>query len=145
MPSVLRDAKLRCVTQVQKYEKGVNRISPARLAAIASLLEVSRRATGRPKPMKPLALSDDQLTAVMRASLPLSPDDRGAFLQQVAAALQGQPIGHGSVHRIVAQVKRKFFEAPTVFERRLPQVQPRTSFDRKWSGSHAALARSQCF
>ena len=80
--------------------------------------------------MKPLALSDDQLTAVMRAATPLA-GDRGVFLQEVAAALQGQPIGDGTVFRVVAEVQRRYFEAPTVFERRIPAVQRAPGIDRR--------------
>ena len=37
-------------------------------------------------PTGPLRLTDDQLTAVLRAAEPLAVGDRGAFLQEVAAA-----------------------------------------------------------
>ena len=51
----------------------------------------------------PLRLTDDQLTAVLRAAEPLAIGDRGAFLQDVAAALKGQELGDGTVYRTIAQ------------------------------------------
>ena len=38
--------------------------------------------------MSPIALSDEQLTAVMAAAAPLAPADRGPFLEAVAASLR---------------------------------------------------------
>jgi hypothetical protein len=43
-----------------------------------------------------IALSDDQLDAVMRAAAPLAPADRGRFLEAVAARLRGRVIGDGN-------------------------------------------------
>jgi hypothetical protein len=60
----------------------------------------------------PLALSDQQLTTIMDAAKPLPPRQRAAFLETVAVALCGQPIGDGTVHRVVAQVQRQFFDPP---------------------------------
>jgi hypothetical protein len=37
----------------------------------------------------PLALSDEQLSAIMGAAMPVAPADRAAFLEAVAAALGG--------------------------------------------------------
>jgi hypothetical protein len=65
-----------------------------------------------PMPNSPLRLTDDQLTAVVRAAEPLAVGDRGAFLQDVAAALQGQELGDGMVYRAVAQVQRKYYDPP---------------------------------
>jgi hypothetical protein len=63
-------------------------------------------------PNGPLRLTDDQLAAVMRAAEPLAVGDRGAFLLDVAAALQGQELGDGTVYRVIAQVQRRYFDAP---------------------------------
>jgi hypothetical protein len=60
----------------------------------------------------PLRLTDDQLTAVLRAAEPLAVGDRSAFLQDVAAALQGQELGDGAVYRTVAQVQRRYYDPP---------------------------------
>ena len=62
--------------------------------------------------MPPIALTDEQLAAVMRACGPLRPDARGAFLEAVAAALQGREIGDGSVGRAIAVAQRQFFDPP---------------------------------
>jgi hypothetical protein len=60
-----------------------------------------------------IRLSDEQLSAIMRAAQPLAPADRGAFLQAVAAALRSHPeIGDGAVHRAVAEVQRQYFRPP---------------------------------
>src|SRR6476619_5420280 len=61
---------------------------------------------------EPLRLTDDQLAAVLRAAEPLAIGDRGAFLQDVAAALQGQELGDGAVYRTVAQVQRQYYDPP---------------------------------
>jgi hypothetical protein len=63
-------------------------------------------------PDRPLRLTDDQLAAVLRAAEPLAVGDRGAFLQDVAAALQGQELGDGTVYRVVAQVQRRYYDPP---------------------------------
>ena len=83
--------------------------------------------TVEPRSMKPIALSDDQLTAIMRAAAPLPPADRGLFLEEVARELQSQPtIGDGVVGRVCAEVQRAYLQPPMVFERRIPNVQPHT-------------------
>jgi hypothetical protein len=61
---------------------------------------------------RPLSLSDEQLSALLRAAGPLPPDLRSPFLAAVAHALRDVPIGDGSVHRIVREVQREFFRAP---------------------------------
>ena len=65
-------------------------------------------------PAGPLRLTDDQLTAVMRAAQPLAVDDRGAFLQDVATALRDQELGDGTVYRTIVQVQQKYFDPPTI-------------------------------
>ena len=57
--------------------------------------------------MPPIALTDAQLAAVMRAAEPLAPGDRSAFLETVAGLLQGQAIGDGAVHRACADAPTK--------------------------------------
>jgi len=64
--------------------------------------------------MGPLKLTDDQLSAVMRAAAPLAPFQREQFLQELAAALQGQQeIGDGALYRAIREVQRKHFDSPT--------------------------------
>jgi hypothetical protein len=61
--------------------------------------------------MGPLKLTDDQLSAVMRAAAPLAPFQREQFLQELAAALQGQQeIGDGALYRAIREVQRKHFD-----------------------------------
>ena len=60
--------------------------------------------------MSPIALTDDELTAVMAAARPLDRDQRDAFLQAVAAELRkpGGAVGPGTVYRVCAELQRKF-------------------------------------
>ena len=69
-----------------------------------------------PSPMPPIALTDSQLDAIVRASQPLAPVDRGKFLEAVAEALRGRVIGDGAVYLAIAEAQRKYF-APPVLER----------------------------
>jgi hypothetical protein len=68
-------------------------------------------------PDGPLRLTDDQLAAVLRAAEPLAIGDRGAFLQDVAAALQGQELGDGTVYRAIAQAQRQYYDPPILTPR----------------------------
>lgn len=63
-------------------------------------------------PMPPIRLSDSELDAVMAAARPLPVARRDAFLQAVAAELQGRQIGPDLVHRICAEVQREYFDPP---------------------------------
>jgi len=60
----------------------------------------------------PLALSDDQLSAVMRAAGTLNVADRDDFLRVVAAALAGRELGDGLVGRVCAEAQKRFFRPP---------------------------------
>jgi hypothetical protein len=66
--------------------------------------------------MSPIKLTDSELDAVMRAAEPLEPHQRDAFLQAVAAELShlGDQIGPGSVHRVVRQLQRQYFDPPAL-------------------------------
>jgi hypothetical protein len=62
---------------------------------------------------RPLALTDDQKTALLRASAPLDRDLREPFLHAVARALQGrEPLGDGEVFRTIREVQREFWHPP---------------------------------
>jgi len=62
---------------------------------------------------RPLALSDSELTHIMAACRPLSPADRDAFLQHIAAALAALPmLGDGVVARTVREVFKQHWKAP---------------------------------
>jgi hypothetical protein len=57
------------------------------------------------------SLSQPELTLLRQPSAE-EIGDRGAFLQDVAAALQGQELGDGMVYRVVAQVQRRYYDPP---------------------------------
>jgi hypothetical protein len=60
-----------------------------------------------------LALSDDELAAVMNAAAPLDRDLSAAFVEAVAAELAKiSETGPGVVHRICAATQRQFFTPP---------------------------------
>jgi hypothetical protein len=72
--------------------------------------------------MLPLALTDDQMTAVLHAAQPLAPKVRGAFLEAMAQALQAQPmLGDGVVHRVIAATQRQFYDPPWSAELHAPR------------------------
>jgi hypothetical protein len=58
--------------------------------------------------MRPLALSDRQLTILRDAAEPLHPRDRGAFLQTVAELLDGEEIGDGAIARAAREAQRRY-------------------------------------
>ena len=66
--------------------------------------------------MPPLRLSDSELDAVMAAARPLDRDQRDQFLQAVAVELRkaGGAVGPGTVHRICAELQRRFMLAPEI-------------------------------
>jgi hypothetical protein len=74
--------------------------------------------------MGPIALTDEQLTAVFEAARPLAVRDRDAFLQTVAELLQARrEIGDGDVHRAVVTAQRRFWgsaRSPTSACSRIP-------------------------
>jgi hypothetical protein len=73
--------------------------------------------------MSPIALTDSQLDAVMAAAAPLAPGDRSAFLQDLAVALRDHPeIGDGLLHRVVADVQRRHWDAPIEAARHQPRA-----------------------
>jgi hypothetical protein len=62
---------------------------------------------------RPLALTDDQMSALLRAAQPLDRDLREPFLLAVARALQGrEPLGDGLVFRTIKEVQREFWHPP---------------------------------
>ena len=58
---------------------------------------------------KPIQLSDSQLEQILRAAAPLAPNDRSAFLADVAEALRGQALGDGGVFRIIREIQGRYF------------------------------------
>jgi hypothetical protein len=56
----------------------------------------------------PIPLSQPQFLAIANAAAALYPGDRDAFVAEVAAALDGQPIGDGSIGRAIRAVQGRF-------------------------------------
>jgi hypothetical protein len=60
-----------------------------------------------------IRLTDSQLDAIFRAARPLRVADRDAFLQDVAAALQGRSkIGDGDIHRAIVTAQKRHWDPP---------------------------------
>jgi len=63
--------------------------------------------------MKPIRLTDDELSHVFESARPIPIDRRDAFLQSVAAQLRGcVEVGPGTVHRAIEQAQRAHFDPP---------------------------------
>jgi hypothetical protein len=63
--------------------------------------------------MAPLKLTDEQLTAMMRAAQPLAVQDRDPFLRDVAAALAALPeLDDGVAFRTICEIQRRHFDPP---------------------------------
>jgi hypothetical protein len=63
--------------------------------------------------MKPLALSDSDLDAIMTACRPLQPRDRDQFLKDIAVELASLPmLGEGAVYRAIATVQKRHWDPP---------------------------------
>lgn len=62
---------------------------------------------------KPIALSDEQMSAIWAAAMPLDVKVRGAFLEDVAKEISRHPIlGDGLLHRLIMVIQRKHFDPP---------------------------------
>jgi hypothetical protein len=62
---------------------------------------------------RPLALSDAQIASIMALARPLSPDQRTAFLEMLAAKLNGRrELGDGQLYQICRQLQRELFSPP---------------------------------
>jgi hypothetical protein len=72
--------------------------------------------------MRPIALSDDQMSALLAAAHPLPPDSRSAFLAACACELAKLPaIGDGALHRVIMQVQRQYFDPPDLSHEHAPR------------------------
>jgi hypothetical protein len=60
----------------------------------------------------PIALTDNQLSMIMRHAEPLPAADRSKYLHRVASLLHGQEIGDGVVARAARQAQGELFRAP---------------------------------
>jgi hypothetical protein len=63
---------------------------------------------------QPLVVTDDELSHIFQAAMPIALDRRDALLEQVAGLLRGctGPIGLGTVHRAIEQAQRLYFNPP---------------------------------
>jgi hypothetical protein len=59
-------------------------------------------------------MTDDELSHIFQAAMPITLDRRDAFLEQVAGLLRGctGPIGPGTVYRAIEQAQRLYFDPP---------------------------------
>jgi hypothetical protein len=61
----------------------------------------------------PIRLTDDELSAVLRAARPIAVDRRDAFLQAVALTLQNcTELGPGTVFRAIAAAQKQYLDPP---------------------------------
>jgi hypothetical protein len=68
--------------------------------------------TGRHPTPTPLALSDAQITTTMGLARPLQPQQRTAFLEMIAAKLNGRrEIGDGQLHPAVRRATAETFRS----------------------------------
>jgi hypothetical protein len=56
----------------------------------------------------PLAFSDEQIDAIMRAAGPLAPGDRTGFLEEIAAKV----LGDGLVFRAIREAQARYLDPP---------------------------------
>jgi hypothetical protein len=71
---------------------------------------------------RPIALTDDQMSALLAAAHPLPPVSRSAFLEACAVELAKLPmIGDGVVHRVAMLVQRQYFDAPDLSHEHAPR------------------------
>ena len=64
-------------------------------------------------PAPPLALTDSQITTIMQLVRPLLPAQRTAFLELLAAKLNGKrEIGEGELYQICRELQRQYFDPP---------------------------------
>jgi hypothetical protein len=81
----------------------------------------------------PLALSDDEYSAVQAAAAPIHPLQRDAFLKALAVELERHPvIGPGLVHRCAADLQKTF--GVTAHSETLLPAEPRQLRERQAGG-----------
>jgi hypothetical protein len=64
--------------------------------------------------MPPLALTDQQIDIIRRASEPLPLRDRGPFLETVATLLDGVKLSDGMVARAAREAQRLYRDLPNL-------------------------------
>jgi hypothetical protein len=64
---------------------------------------------------RPIAVSDQQLSAIMNACEPLQPMERSAFLAALAHQLSGySDVGDGELHRLIRELLRQTWRPPEI-------------------------------
>jgi hypothetical protein len=73
---------------------------------------------------KPISLTDDQLSTVMKAAEPLDPHRRSAFLVALATMLRSepQPVGDGSLGRAIRFLQHEFRDPMCVAAKHQPHT-----------------------
>jgi hypothetical protein len=72
--------------------------------------------------MRPIRLSDEELSHVLQAARPLPVEGRDSFLQEVATLLGACPdAGPGDVMRAIAVAQRRHFDPPELEHQGLPR------------------------
>jgi hypothetical protein len=72
--------------------------------------------------LKPIALSEAQMLALLAASHPLPAPARPAFLEACAKEIAAMPeLGDGVLHRTIVRVQRMYFYPPDL-DGRMPRV-----------------------
>jgi hypothetical protein len=62
--------------------------------------------------MQALSFTDEQLSALMRAATPIPPADRTAFLEEIAAKLEGKILGDRLVFRAIRETQGRYLNPP---------------------------------
>ena len=82
----------------------------------------------------PIALTDDQLTQVMRHAAVLHPQMRRVFVEHLAYELRGRTIGDGVVFRACAKVLKESGHNAAALERHRGVLRPTSKGDRGRQG-----------
>ena len=75
--------------------------------------------------MQALSFTDEQLDALLRAATPIPPADRTAFLEEIAAKLDGKTIGDGVVFRVIREIQGHYLDPPQKARTRLAGLSAR--------------------
>ena len=62
----------------------------------------------------PLSFSAEELDLLLALAQPIPPAQRSAFLDAVAAAIEGQASGPGLVHQTARRIQREFWTPPAI-------------------------------
>jgi len=60
--------------------------------------------------LKPVILSDEALSMLMAMAQPLPVEERGRFLEMLAAQLQAREFGDGRIFRVASEAQKHFLQ-----------------------------------